>query len=73
MLLTIISLQEKVFNKYIVDQKKKNLQLNFADKSVLPSQPTLLTENLLANGCFSKKDILQIIRNSDSNNAHDMI
>ena len=45
------------------------------NKSVLPSQLTLLTENLLANCHFSKKDILQIIRNLDSNkaNGHDMI
>ena len=45
----------------------------FAEKKVLPSQLTLLKENLLANRHFSKKDILQIIRNPDSNKAHDMI
>ena len=39
-------------------------------RSVLPSQLTLLTENSLANCLFSKKDILQIIRNLDSNKAH---
>ena len=45
------------------------------NKSVLPPQLTWLTENLLANCYFSKKDILQIIRNLDSNKAHghDMI
>ena len=71
-------------NKYIVDFKEKSEIFNtfFAEqcsvipnKSVLPSQLTLLTENLLANCHFSKKDILQIIRNLDSNkaNGHDMI
>ena len=52
-MLTIFSLQEKVFNKYIVDLKKKwNLQLFFADKSVLLSQLTLITVNALANCHF---------------------
>ena len=32
---------------------------------------TCLTENSLGNCNFSKKDILQIIRNLDSNRAHD--
>ena len=47
----------------------------FADKSVLPSQLTLLTENSLANFHLSKKDNLQIIRTPDSNktHGHDMI
>ena len=45
----------------------------FSDKSVLPPQSALLTENLLANYNFSRKDNLQIIRNSDSNKAHGMI
>ena len=42
---------------------------------MLPSQLTLLTENSLFKCHFSKKDILQIIRNLDSNKAHghDMI
>ena len=45
------------------------------DRRVLPSQLTLLTEHLLANCHFSKKDVLQMIRNPDSNKAlsHDMI
>ena len=48
---------------------KKNEFFNsfFADKRVLPSQLTLLAKNLLANCHFSKKYIVQIIRNSDSN------
>ena len=67
-------------NKYIVDFKEKSKIFStfFAeqcsiipDKSVLPSQLTLLTENSLANCSFSNKDILQIIRNLDSNKAHD--
>ena len=71
-------------NKYIVDFKEKSEIFNtfFAEqcslipnKSVLPSQLTLLTENSLSTCNFSKKDILQIIRNLDSNKAHghDMI
>ena len=45
------------------------------NKCVLPSQLTLLTENSLSKCNFSKKYILQIIRNLDSNKAHghDMI
>ena len=41
----------------------------------IPSQQILLTEASLANCHFSKKDILQSIRNPDSNKAHgfDMI
>ena len=45
----------------------------FADKIVLPSQLTLLTENSLANCYFSKKEILLIIRNSGSSKARGMI
>ena len=71
-------------NKRIVDFKKKSEIFNsfFAEqcflipnKGVLPSQLTLLTENSLANCHFSKKGILQIIRNLGSNEAHghDMI
>ena len=37
---------------------------------MLPSQLTLLTENSLSKCNFFKKDILQIIRNLDSNKAH---
>ena len=72
MLIAIFSLQEQNFNKYIVNFKKNNEIFNsfFAEKSVLPSQLTFLTENSLANCHFSKKDILQIIRNSDFNKAH---
>lgn len=46
-----------------------------ARKSVLPSQLTLLTENTLASCHFYKKNILQIIRNLESNKTHgpDMI
>ena len=43
------------------------------EKSGLTSQLTFLTESLLANCHFSKKGILQIIRNSDSNNTHGVI
>ena len=43
-------------------------------KSVLPSQLSLLTENLLANCHFYKNDILQIIRNPGSKaHGYDMI
>ena len=62
--------------EYIVDfffKKSENFNSFFADKSVLPSQSTLLAGNLLANYHFSKKDILQIISNSDSQKAHGMI
>ena len=46
-----------------------------ADKSVLPSQLTSLTESSLANCHFPKNDILHVIRNAESDNAHshDMI
>ena len=71
-------------NKYIVDFKVKSEIFNtfFAEqcsiiptKSVLPSKLTLLIENSLSKCNFPKKDILQIIRNSDSSKAHryDMI
>ena len=78
MLLTVFSLQGKVFNKYIADLKKivKSSTLFLrTDGSVLQSQLTLLTENLLPNCHFSRKDTLQMIRNPDSNKAvgHDMI
>ena len=70
--------KSKVFNKYVAILKKtvKSSTLFLrTDESVLPSQLTLLTENSLANCHFSKKDILQIIRNPDSNkvHGHDMI
>ena len=66
-------------NKYIIDFKEKSEIFNafFAEqcslipnKSVLLSQLTLLTENSLSKCSFSKKDIVQIIRNLDSNKAH---
>ena len=66
-------------NKYIVDSKEKSEIFNtllpeqcslIPNKSVLPSELPLLTENSLANCHFSKNDILQIIRNLDSNKAH---
>ena len=71
-------------NKYVVDFKENSEIFNtffaeqcsiIANKSVLPSRLTLLTENSLANCHFSKKDNLQIIRNLESNKAHghDMI
>ena len=71
-------------NEYIIDFKEKSEIFNtfFAEqcslipnKSVLPSRLTLLTENSLSKCNFSKKDILQIIRNLGSNQAHghDMI
>ena len=43
----------------------------YLTKSVLLTQLTLLTENSWANCHFSKEDILQIIRNLDSNKTHD--
>ena len=52
---------------------KKNSEIFnsfYPQKSVIPPQLTLLTENVLANCRFSKKDILQIFRNPDSK-AHD--
>ena len=71
-------------NKFIVDFKEKSEIFNtfFAghcslipNKSILPSQLILLTENLLSKCNFSKKDILQIIRNLNLNKApgHDLI
>ena len=47
----------------------------FAEKSILSSQLTLLTENSLAKCQFSKKDIIQTIRTPDSKKAYgvDMI
>ena len=74
MLLTIS--KSKVFNRYIVGLKKNSEIFNSfcADKSVIPSQVTLLTKNLLANCHFFKKDILQIIRNPDWKAlGHDLI
>ena len=47
-----------------------NLFFFFADKSVLPTKLSLLTEISRANCDFSKKDILQIIRKPDSNKTH---
>ena len=75
MLLTILRLQEQSFQRVHCWFKKKwwNLQLFLWIKKILPSQLTLLTENSLANCHFSKKDILQKTRNSDSNKAHDII
>ena len=49
---------------------KKRVSSLFAGKSVLPSQFTFLTENLLVSCHFSKKKVFQIIRNPDSNKAH---
>ena len=74
-LLTIISLQEQSFQQVHCWFKKKvkSSTLFLRTKCVLPSQSTLLTENLLANYHSSKKDILQIIKSSDSNKAHGMI
>ena len=71
-------------NKCIANFKEKSETFNtfFAEqcslipnRSVLPSQLTILTENSLSKCNFSEKDILQIIRNLDSNKAHghDMI
>ena len=66
-------------NKCIANFKEKSETFNtfFAEqcslipnKSVLPSQLTILTENSLSKCNFSEKDILQIIRNLDSNKAH---
>ena len=76
MLLTVFSLQDKVFNKYIADLKKvvkSSTHFLRTDGSVLQSQLTLLTEIWLANCHFSRKDILQTIRNPDSNKAVGMI
>ena len=75
MLLTIFILEEQSFKQVHCWYKKivKSSTLFFANKSGLPSQLTLLTENSLSNCHFSEKDVLQIIRNTDSNKAHDMI
>ena len=66
-----------VTSTLLILKKSEILNIFFAEqcslipnKSVLPSQLTLLTENSLANCHFSKMDILQIIRNSGSNKAH---
>ena len=72
------------FTIKIVNFKEKSVTFNtfFAEqcslipnKSVLLSQLTLLTENSLSKDHFSKKDILQIIRNLESSkvNGHDKI
>ena len=62
MLLTIFSLQEQSFflisTLLILFLKSEIFKYFLGDKSVLPSQSTLITENLLANCHFSKKDIL---------------
>ena len=73
-ILTIFSLQEQSFltGLLLIFKRWWNLKSFFADKSVLPSQLTLVTENVLANCHFSKKDILQIIRNSDLIKTHCM-
>ena len=79
MLLTIFRLQEQSLwqVRCSLFLKKWDLQLFFANKSVLPSQLTSLTEKSLANCNFSKKDILQIIGKileySNKAHGHDMI
>ena len=54
-------------------KNSENFNSFFADKSELQSQSTLVAENLLTNSHFTKKDILQIISNSDSKKNQDMI
>ena len=68
--LLILKKKSEIFNPVFAEQCSL-----VPNKKVLPSQLTLLTENSLANCHFSKKEILQIIRNLDSNKAHghDMI
>ena len=84
LLKTLLNVTSPIFhnNKYIVDSKENSEIFNsffskqcslIPSKSLLPSQLTLLTEHTLANCYFSKKDILQIIRNPDSNKAHGYI
>ena len=79
MLLTIFRLREQSLwqVRCSLFLKKWDLQLFFANKSVLPSKLTLLTEKSLANCNFSKKDILQIIGKileySNKAHGHDMI
>ena len=65
-------------NKYTVDLEENREIFDFLtstcslipNKNVLPSKLTLLTENSWSNCHFSIKDILQIIKNLDSNKAH---
>ena len=58
----------------IKKKKLKSSTLFVRTKSVLPSQLTLLTENLLANCHFYENEILQIISNPESKtHGHDMI
>ena len=66
-------------NKYIVAFKEKSEIFNtfyaeqcsiIPNRSVLPSQLTLLSESSLTNCHFSKRGILQVIKNLDSNKAH---
>ena len=68
----IVHFKEKsgIFNTFFAEQCSL-----IPNKSVLLSQLTLLTENSLSKGHFSKKDILQIIRNLESSkvNGHDKI
>ena len=60
----------------LILKKRAKFQCSpITNKSVLLSPLTFLTENSLLKCNFSKKDILQIIKNLDSNKApgHDMI
>ena len=68
--LLIFKKKSEIFNPVFAEQCSL-----VPNKKVLRSQLTLLTENSLANCHFSKKGILQIIRNLDSNkvHGHDMI
>ena len=52
---------------------KESVKFSFVEKSVSLSQLTLLTENSVANCHFSKKYILEIIRNSNKARGNDMI
>ena len=67
---TLLIVDSEFFNSLFAEQPSLT-----PNESLLPSQLPLLTENSkpMANCHFSKKDILQIIRNLDSNKAHGLI
>ena len=67
---TLLIVDSEFFNSLFAEQSSLT-----PNESLLPSQLPLLTENSkpMANCHFSKKDILQIIRNLNSNKAHGLI
>ena len=68
---TLSIVESEFFNSLFAEQPS----LPTTNESLLPLQLPLLTENSkpMANCHFSKKNILQIIRNLDSNKAYDLI